>query len=309
MFLRKLTPSMSQLLAFESAARHQSFTKAAQELHLTQAAISRHVQALETLLQTQFFDRVGRQVRLTRDGERYAQEISHALHRIRSASTQVYGRRYEGRSLRLAVLPIFGSKWLMQRITRFYDRHPELQVDIHTRIGEPELALAGMDAYINLGSGVWEDVRQHHLLDARARVVVSPDLLKQKPIRTAKDLLSHRLLHVTEHSPGWKESLLASGVDPSGVRLGAQFEHTAHLIQAVISGLGVGLVSDLFVQEECRQGVLVMPDIPDFAEQYKSYYLLYQPERADFPPLQAFRDWLLDETSGLTQRGTPAAAR
>lgn len=301
MFLRKLTPSMPQLLAFEAAARHGSFTKAADELHLTQGAVSRHIQGLETLLQAVFFERVGRQVKLTRDGERYAHEISGALNRIRGASMQAYGRRNQGSALQLAVLPIFGSKWLMQRLSRFYDRHPDLQVDIHTRIGEFDLALSGMDAYINLGDGHWPNLVKHHLIDARTAVIASPALLKKKPISKATDLLKHRLLHVTSHSPGWKECLLASGVDPSRVRLGAQFEYTAHLIQAVASGLGIGLVADIFVKEECQQGALVMPGIKGLVAQHKSYYLLYPPDREDYPPLRLFRDWLLEETASYHQ--------
>lgn len=300
MFLRKLTPSMPQLLAFEAAARHGSFTKAANELHLTQGAVSRHVQTLETMLQTVFFERVGRQVKLTREGDQYAQEISAALSRIRSASMQAYGARNQGRALQLAVLPIFGSKWLMQRLSRFYDRHPDLQVDIHTRIGEFDLAHSGFDAYINLGDGHWPHLIKHHLVDAQAAVIASPALLKRKPIRKATDLLKHRLLHVTAHSPSWKECMLANRIDPGKVKLGAQFEHTAHLIQAVGSGLGVGLVADMFVQEECRKGVLTIPDIPDFTHLSKSYYFLYPPSRDTYPPLIAFREWLLEEASSET---------
>lgn len=297
MFLRKYTPSMPQLLAFEAAARHGSFTKAAAELHLTQGAVSRHVQGLEAMLQAQFFERAGRQVKLTKEGERYANEIAGALNRIRSASMQAYGARGRSNALQLAVIPIFGSKWLMQRLGRFYDMHPDLQIDIHSRTGELDLALAGMDAYINIGDGHWPHLVKHHLLDARATVIASPSLLKKKAINNAADLLKHRLLHVTTHSPSWKECLLASGIDPSNVKLGAQYEYTAHLIQAVVAGLGVGLVSDIFVRDECQQGTLAMVDIPEFAVRYKSYYLMYPPDRKNHSAVRLFTDWLLEEAA------------
>src|SRR5690606_11410445 len=127
-------------------------------------------------------------------------------------------------------------------------RHPDLLVNIHSRMGEFDLALSGMDAYITLGDGHWPTLVKHHLVDARAIVIASPSLLAQKPIYKAADLIEHQLLHVTSHSPSWKECLLASGMDPRTVTLGAQFEYTAHLIQAVIGGMGVGLVSDVFVR-------------------------------------------------------------
>lgn len=295
MFLRKLTPSMPQLLAFESAARLGSFTRAADELHLTQSAVSRHIQGLESSLHTQLFQRIGRQVRLTREGERYAHEISAALFRIRSASMQIYDARNRNKALQLAVLPIFGSKWLMQRLTRFYDKHPDLQIDIHTRIGEFDLALSGMDAYITLGDGHWPNLVKHHLIDAKAVVIASPSLLQRKPINTVSDLLKHRLLHVTSPHSGWKDCLLANGIDPSDIKLGAQYEYTAHLIQAVIAGLGVGLVSDIFVREESSLRTLISPEIPDFLAPKKSYYLLYPPDQEELAPLKNFREWLLDE--------------
>ncbi|RTZ43411.1 LysR family transcriptional regulator [Candidimonas sp. SYP-B2681] len=297
MFLRKLTPSMSQLLAFEAAARHGNFTKAANELCLTQSAVSRHIQALEAMLRVVLFERTGRQIKLTAEGQRYAQEVGAALNRIRNASMHAYESGANANALQLAVLPIFGSKWLMPRLSRFYDRHPDLLVNIHSRIGEFDLALSGMDAYITLGDGHWPTLAKDHLVDARAVVIASPSLLKQKPIHKAADLMQHQLLHVTSHSPGWKECLLASRIDPRTVVLGAQFEYTAHLIQAVISGMGVGLVSDVFVREECQQGSLVVPDIPDFAVRNKSYYLVYAPDNGANPSLCLFRDWLLEEVS------------
>lgn len=296
MFLRKLTPSMPQLLAFEAAARHGSFTAAAKELCLTQSAISRHVQELESSLQANLFERSGRRVSLTPDGLRYAHEIAGALSRIRSASMDIYESRARAGALQLAVLPILGSKWLMPRLGRFHDRHPDLLVNVHSRIGEIDLAMSGMDAYLTLGDGHWPNLMTHHLLDQQAVVIASPALLRKQPLQRLADLPRHSLLQIVGTAPGWRECLLASGLDPRHVALGAKFEYTAHMIQAVVTGMGLGLAPRMFVQEELRDGSIVMPDLPGLVPNIKRYYLIYPPDRAHHPTLSLFKDWLLEET-------------
>lgn len=298
MHLRKLTPSMSLLVAFEAAARHGSFTRAAHELALTQSAVSRQVQALESLLDVALFERSGRQIALTAAGTLYAREVGVALSRIRSASLQVYESRSNANVLQLAVLPIFGSKWLMPRLSRFYDQHPDILINVHSRVGDFDLALSGMDACIAMGDeGHWPTLNKHHLMDAEPVVIASPALMRKQPITRVADLRHHALLQITERASGWKECLLASGIDPRSVTLGAQFEYTAHLIQAVAAGMGIGLVSDLFVREECANGSLVVPAIADLVTRPKQYFLLYPPQRETRPALALFRDWVLDQAS------------
>ncbi|VFR45677.1 Chromosome initiation inhibitor [plant metagenome] len=302
MFLRKLTPSMPQLLAFEAAARHGNFTAAARELHLTQSAVSRHIQELESSLQADLFERVGRRVTLTPEGLRYAREIAGALARIRSASMEVYEARARAGALQLAVVPIFGSKWLMPRLGAFHARHPDVLVNVHSRIGEIDAALSGMDAYIAIGDGHWPQWVSHHLLDAPAVVIASPALLRRLPVEKPADLIRHPLLQITGHAPGWRECLLANGLDPRQVTMGSRFEYTAHLIQAVVGGMGLGLVANMFVQEELRAGSLVIPDIAGFTPPVKHYYLLYPPDRAELPTLQTFKTWLLEAAADASIR-------
>lgn len=152
---RRLTPSMSVLVAFEAAARHGSFTKAADELSLTQSAVSRQVQALEALLGVDLFNRDGRRIDLTAAGALYQHELSAALGRIRSATLQTIAFRSQGGTLNLAVLPTFGSKWLLPRMNDFYTQHPDIVVHIHSRIMHADLAsVAGGDARPFLGAGI-----------------------------------------------------------------------------------------------------------------------------------------------------------
>ena len=152
---RHLTPSMSLLLAFEAAARHESYTRAAMELSLTQSAVSRQVQALEQQLGLTLFRREGRQVQLTDVGRLYQREMSEALGRIRSATLQALAYQSGVGTLRLATLPTFGSKWLLPRLHAFYSAHPGMLVHIHSRIETINFDTSEIDAAICVGGGEW----------------------------------------------------------------------------------------------------------------------------------------------------------
>ena len=296
MHIRRLIPSTALLLAFEAAARLGSFTRAGSELHLTQSAVSRQVQALEAQLETELFERVGRTVHLTAEGQAYAQEIGAALNRIRRASLKVYGSRGRAQALRLAVLPIFATKWLMPRMGRFHAEHPEAQVDLHARIDAFDLDMSDMDACITMGDGRWTDLQVQHLADGTGLVVGSPRLLAEQPVRSAADLLQHQLLQVANSFLGWQDCLLASGVDPRVARLGARYEYTEHLIQACVNGQGLGLVADLFVREELRSDALLAPAIAKLVPDHRSYYLIHAPQKSEHPTLVLFKAWLQRET-------------
>ncbi|SPU49248.1 LysR substrate-binding domain-containing protein [Bordetella trematum] len=290
--LRKLTPSMAQLLAFDAAARLGSFTAAANDLCLTQSAISRHVQELEGMLQAALFERKGPRIALTPEGARYAHSISDALTRIRRASLDIYESRPQGESLRLAVLPIFSSKWLMPRLGEFQSRHPEILIHLQSRTGAIEKSFQGVDACIAVGDGHWPHLVGHHLISTQGIIIGAPDLLARRPLLRVADLRQHQLLEANTPTSGWRDCLLDNGLDPRIARAGSRFEYTAHLIQAVINGSGLGLVTDLFVQEELRNGVLTAASLPGFRLPAKHYHLLYPPENAASSALQAFVAWV-----------------
>ncbi|MNX93604.1 Glycine cleavage system transcriptional activator [compost metagenome] len=294
MFLRKFAPSMSQLLAFDAAARLGSFTEAASELCLTQSAISRHIQELEGLLQADLFTRRGRRISLTTEGARYAREIAGALARIRNASIDIYESRLQSGALQLAVLPIFSSKWLMPRLGNFQALHPEILINLHSRTGDIERASQGMDACIAVGDGNWPNMVAHHLVSTQGIIIAAPELLARQPLRQPEDLQRHSLLEANTTAPGWRECLMDSNMDPRIAKVGSRFEYTAHLIQAVSSGLGLGLVTDLFVQDELRAGTLTTPQLQGFCIPAKHYYLLHSPEKSESASLQTFKTWLLD---------------
>lgn len=306
---RKLTPSMSLLLAFEASARHESFTRAAEELSLTQSAVSRQVQALEAMLDLELFAREGKRIVPTDIGRAYMAEIAHALALIRSATLQALTAHAPKTQLRVATLPTFGAKWLLPRLHRFYQAHPELQIDLDSRIEAVDFSAQDLDAAIVVGDGRWPGVTAHRLYAEELVLVGSPATLPftRKSRRATKATGVSRgtaaptiealegltLLRVRSFPDAWREWCAHFGLPHDALRTGPSFELTSHLIQAVVAGIGVGLVPRMLVEDELKENRLLSPF--EAVPSSRSYYLVY-PERAQrHPVLIAFRDWLLEE--------------
>lgn len=296
---RHLTPSISLLLAFEASARHQSFTRAAEELSLTQGAISRQVQNLESLLNVALFKRVGRRILLADVGVMYLREVTFALDRIRGASLKAMSFEAGTGALRMAVLPTFGSKWLLPRLHRFYQQHPGVTVHIHTRFDQIEdFDLAGVDAAIGIRDlppqGLASGMMVHRLHREDPVPIASPALLEKTRVNAPLDLTRHRLLHVAHRPQAWANWFTALGLSSRSAHIGPMFELTAHLIQAASAGIGVGLVPQVLVEEELRQGTLVVPIHVPLQDQ--RHFCLTHPSHNDkLPQLMAFKDWLRGE--------------
>lgn len=290
---RRLTPSMSLLIAFEAAARHGSFTKAAEELTLTQSAVSRQVQTLEAQLEVELFRRDGRKIELTAAGALYQHELAAALGRIRSATLQTISYKNDGGPLNLAVLPTLGSKWLLPRMHEFYAKHPGILVHIHSRIvqAETQSTTHDMDAIICVGSGEWPGYISHKLLSEKLVVVASPAALPEYPKMTPANVAEHALLNVVSRPNAWSDWFDSHDVDHRNMRSGPSFELTAHLIQAVSAGIGIGLVPEILVQDELKSGELVA--LFDAMDSGRSYYLVYATRYQHLPSLNTFSAWLL----------------
>lgn len=290
---RNLTPSMSLLLAFEAAARHESYTRAAVELSLTQSAVSRQVQALEQQLGVILFRREGRTVKLTEVGRVYQREISEALGRIRSATLHAIAHQAGGGNLRLATLPTFGSAWLLPRLHEFYRRHPEVLVHINSRIEPVDFATSGIDAAIVVASGEQPGLVCHLLHAEELVVILSPALAASREHWTPEDISQHVLLNVANNPHAWGDWFTHHGLAHQAMRLGPSFELTSHLIQAVRADIGIGLVPRILVTDELAEGKLVSPALPYASA--RSYYLVYPARNQSLPALEAFREWLLEE--------------
>lgn len=290
---RHLTPSMSLLLAFEAAARHQSYTRAATELSLTQSAVSRQVQALEQQLGLTLFRREGRQVRLTDVGRLYQRELSEALGRIRGATLQALAYQSGVGTLRLATLPTFGSKWLLPRLNDFYQAHPGMLVHLHSRIEAIDFDTSEIDAAIGVASGDLPGLISHRLHAEQLLVILPAQAANEQPHWSSTRISEQLLLNVANNPHAWGEWFSHHGLPHRSMRLGPSFELTSHLIQAVQAGIGVGLVPRVLVEDELAEGALYSPGLA-FASQ-RSYYLIYPPRNEALPSLRAFRAWLLEQ--------------
>ena len=299
---RKLTPSMSLLLAFEAAARHESFTRAAEELSLTQSAISRQVQTLEAMLGVSLFVREGKRITPTDVGRAYMAEVASALTLIRNATLQVLAPDALGQRLRVATLPTFGAKWLLPKLHQLYQMHPDLQIDLHSRIEEVDFATEPLDAAIAVGDGRWPNVIAHRLYAEELILVGSPAAFSSISKRrrkadshvrpTAAMLASLMLLTVRNFPDARREWCGHFGLPHDALRMGPSFELTSHLIQAVIAGIGVGLVPRMLVRDEINDGRLISPFEP--VPSSRSYYFIYPARIQSHPALVAFREWLLN---------------
>ncbi|MCK8778916.1 LysR family transcriptional regulator [Rhizobium sp. NTR19] len=289
---RRLLPSTSALAAFDSVARLGSFSAAAEELSLTQGAISRQVSGLEEQLGILLFDRTSRGVMLTAAGADYAKAIAAALSQIRSASLQAMTKQHSDQ-LNLAILPTFGTRWLMPRIPQFVARHPEITLNFATRIGTFDFDREGIDMAIHVGQPDWPGAESTFLMEEMVAPVSSPAFLKAHPIKKGQDLLHLPLLHMASR-PGawahWFESLGISATPSEGMR----FEQFGNVAQACIAGLGVALMPLFLIDSELASGQLVEA-FPHQVRSPSAYYAVAPVSKKDFRPVMAFRAWLLEE--------------
>lgn len=290
---RKLLPSTSALAAFDSVARLGSFSLAADELSLTQGAISRQVMSLEEQLGVRLFERGARGVSLTREGETYAKAIGIALGDIRSASLQVMTKTHAN-TLNLAMLPTFGTRWLLPRIPKFVAAHPEITLNFATRIGQFDFEKEGLDMAIHIGQPDWPAAESVFLMDEMVAPVCSPAFLASHPIARADDIAGLALLHMASRPGAWDHWFKSVGIVASQAPA-MRFEQFSSVAQACIAGLGVALMPLFLIESELKSGQLVQAcDHP--VKSPSSYYAVAPLSRINHGPVVLFRRWLLSES-------------
>lgn len=293
-------PSTPSLQAFESAAYHGSITAAARELHLTQGAISRQIQALEQHLGVELFHRQRQRIHLTGPGEHYLQHVRSAFDRLEAAALELRTLQRGGGVLQLAILPTYGTKWLIPRFPSFVAAHPDVQVHFTTKLQPFDFASEDLDAAIHHGDAHWPEARLEALMDEDIVVVCSPAYRERLALREPADLRRATLLQMATRPQGfadWLRHLGAVGVDG---RRGPRFEHHQMVLQAAIAGLGVAVLPTFVCEEELAKGQVVEVFAGTRMRTGKGYWLAYPERRASLPALQAFRAWLLG------QHGRPA---
>lgn len=289
-FQRKLLPSTSMLMAFDASARTGSFTAAAQELNLTQGAISRQVQALEDQLNITLFIRAKRSIHLTDKGQLYAKEIHQALQLILNASLNVITNPLSG-TLNLAILPTFGTRWLIPRFTDFLEKHPDITVNFISKLTPFDFHSENLHMAIHYGSPDWPNTQSTFLMGEESIPVCSPELLKKHPLDNIKDLQKLPLLHLATRPQAWQDWFLQHQAKPPSSQ-GMLFEQVSIIAKAATAELGVALLPKFLIQSELDKGELVPAlDLPVTSS--FGYYLVTPNEHKKYPPVVAFTQWLL----------------
>jgi len=291
--VRRKIPSNSALMAFEAAARHGSFVRAADELALTEGAVSRQIARLENFLGVALFERIGNRVRLAPNGRRYACQVRDVLDRLERDSQYLVGQPLDGDSIDIAALPTFATRWLIPRLKRFQDKHPNITVHLAERMEPFILAGSGFDAAIHFEHPAWAGMRTHRLFQEVLIPVCHPALLADAVPTMSLDKLPR--LHRRQNPEAWQLYAQETGIELTHPAVGPRYDLHAMLIEAALAGLGVALVPRLYVEADLQQGRLVAP-WPEGKTIAKNFCLVLPlPITLGEGPLQAFATWILDE--------------
>lgn len=297
-------PPLGALRAFEASARHMSFTKAAHELGVTQAAISHQVKSLEAALDAKLFKRLTRALALTDTGTILAPELTESFARIGRAVERASERDARG-NLRLSLLYTFALAFLVPRLGRFAQAHPRIDLKLETSSRIVDFDREAFDAAIRYGPGPYPGLQADFLFGDELTPLCSPALAKK--IRKPADILGHMLLDDHNFWDDWAIWLSAMGLDPKAPRQrAAVFDSTRLAVEAAMEGLGVALGAPFLFEAEIKSGRLVAP-LKATVPAGKAYWLVCAKRDADRPVLAAFRSWLLAETKALRER-KPARA-
>ncbi|WP_332714753.1 transcriptional regulator GcvA [Pelagibacterium mangrovi] len=292
-------PPLSALRAFEAAGRRLSFTAAAEDLFVTQAAISHQIRALEEFLGLELFIRHNRRLTLTDAGRRYFGEIETAFETVRRATRSAM-ESSGGHILRISALSSFTTKWLIPRLHRFQARHPDISPMIGTTQRAVDLHREGVDVAIRAGGGVYEGLVSTKLMDDVAFPVCAPSLLEgPRPLATPRDLAGQTLIHdssvvSSNDGPDWAAWFKAAGLDPSSAARGPAYNDTGLTVQAAIAGQGIALARRVLVSDDLARGHIVRPFGPDLPTQ-ASWFFVTTPEAGERPAVRALLEWLMEE--------------
>ncbi|GLQ87757.1 transcriptional regulator GcvA [Dyella flagellata] len=294
---------LNALRAFEASARHQSFSAAAAELHVTPAAVGQLVRALEDWLGTPLFQRSSSgRARLvpTEAAERALPDIRAGFDRLGLGLERLKEDSTSG-VLTVTISPAFAAKWLLPRIDRFQTEWPDLDVRLDTSQKPVDFVAQRIDIGVRYGLGSWPGLVAEKLMDEEVYPVCSPQWLREhKRLQKPQDLARETLIHdltMDSHtgSPTWDSWLQKAGATGVATKRGMKINNSAAVLQAAIDGHGIALARSVMARDDLAAGRLVrlFPKV-DFASPF-AYYMVYRSEASTLPRLMAFRDWLLSE--------------
>jgi DNA-binding transcriptional LysR family regulator len=282
------------LRAFEAAARHLSYTRAAQELLLTHSAVSHHIRFLEDQLGKQLFQRSGRTMQLTPAGQDLILKVRQGLRLLERTFDTAMPAEDDAVALTLSVLPAFATRWLVPRLAGFHALHPQTDIDLRASAELAHLGLGGIDVAIRYGPGGWPGLQYEKLMDEYVFPVCSPTYRDGNLPQRVEDL-AHAVLLRNLTQP-WEPWFDAAGVDLAEPSRGPSFSDAALLLQAAAEGWGIALGRAALVDDDLRSGRLVRLFEVAIPDTY-AYYVLWQADNPKLPAITAFRNWLRNQVT------------
>lgn len=289
-------PPPVALRAFEAAARHLSFTRAAAELSVTQAAVSHQIRVLEEYLHAPLFTRLPRRLLLTEQGQSLYAVVGEYFSKLAEVTSDIKSTAGGG-VLNVSLTPYFSAKWLTIRLSEFWNRHPNIDLRLHHVARPDQLDRPDIDVAISWARDKWPGAESKLLLSARVLPVCSPKIItRNKPLKIVDDLYNHTLLHEQDYSL-WSLWLKRAGIKNVNLKRGSTLDDSNVILQAAIDGQGVALGADMLLTDELHSGRLVMPFDPSISTRV-SYYILYRQGAMKNPVIATFCNWLLNEARG-----------
>jgi len=287
-------PPLNRLKSFEAAGRLLSFTRAAEELNVTQAAVSHQVKVIEEYLGISLFNRYPRRLSLTLQGKVLLPEVIEAFDRVSSAISAVkLDQPSNMLSVRLA--PSFAAKWLSPRLKYFWLQYPEIDLCLYHAHPAVDFDREDIDIAVTYGKGDWPGVVAEPLLSLDFYPVCTPAFMNNdKPLSDINNLYYYTLLHDANYEC-WADWLKLAGIDGINTRKGTIIDDTNVLIQAALDGQGVALGSTPFVQDHLDSGRLVKPFNINLSNEF-AYYIVCPPGHLKKPAVKAFKDWMIELT-------------
>lgn len=292
---KRLVPSMAALQCFEAAARHLSFTRAAEELHLTQSAVSKQVAQLEEMLRHHLFLRIRRRLQLTPAGALYLTEVNKILTQVDMSSRYILSYGEQTEVLRVATQPSFGVGWLIPKLKGFGKSHPNIHLDIRNELEPFALLQAQADVGFFFGQGSWPGASCIELFGEEMIPVCAPELLAGQPLQSADELSQRVLMQCTSRPEAWHEWFLQQHISSPNSYQGPRFETFYMCLSAALAGCGVALVPRYLVRGALQEGKLVVPWDHAMASP-GAHFLAYPEHLAEVPKVRALVDWVTQQT-------------
>ena len=296
--MRRKIPATHALLCFEAAARHESYTRAAQELALTQSAVSRQITALEAFLGVTLFRRTRHGVALTERGAEYAIQVARRLQNLEQDTLDIMSPQSRSGTVHLAAVPTFATRWLIPRLPLLAAQHPEITVHLETRTRPFMFSDAIFDASLYAGTvqqvANWAGTRSVRLMDEDVVPVCRPHWLAGQAALTPQALAQLPLLQQTTRPDAWRLWFEAVAVSAPHALAGPRFELFSMTAAAAACGLGVALVPRLLIEPELQRGELVVACTQAPLSE-RAYYLITPERDGERPAVSLFRDWMLTQ--------------